>query len=443
MNSEEEKMQTESEYRKISLGLIDRDPTQPRKNFRQNSLEKLAASLREGGLLQPITIKANPHSSGRFLVVMGERRMRAAEIAGWREIPCFVQATDRDTWDASFEENFHREDLDLIDQANAFCEALYERGWDVDRLVKKTGLSATTIRNRIRLRLLPEEIQTMIRDGSINLTAAMNLAQYHNKRRAISVARKLIRGEDVPEVTDAQMSDLTSDEQRADRIAAKLPQSESKVLKRISDFSSREPSFVGVVVATLPEADKDKMRRSWNRRSKASKERIIERLESLSHLCREAAGYLQNLDKPTKAAEPAPRRSSPLSRPKPASPLPPPSPDPKPTLPTPEDALLGNRVLFALFSASPQTLNRKVLAKRLGSKPATVEGVVHLGLRAAIQSLPFRTPKANYHRNQQALISRCCGICQKFGIRRATELITVLNKFKQTPDDVDLHGLVK
>src|ERR687894_191218 len=113
--------------RLVPLGLVRRDPRQPRKWFNPDTLRDLAASIRQQGLLQPVTVR--PDGRGRYLVVLGERRFRAAQAAGLAHLPVLVREIDDETsLAAALIENLQRDDLTDDEQAEAF-RALRERGW--------------------------------------------------------------------------------------------------------------------------------------------------------------------------------------------------------------------------------------------------------------------------------------------------------------------------
>lgn len=151
----------------VEISLIDPNPEQPRKHFNNDSLQELADSIKERGVLQPIRIRPK---DGRYQIIAGERRWHAAQIAGVTHMPCIVaEQDDRTTYIDALMENIQREDLNPIDRANAISELkkhLNLSSWD--EVAEKLGLSKRHIHNLLGLKTLPEEIQSDIRNGSLS-----------------------------------------------------------------------------------------------------------------------------------------------------------------------------------------------------------------------------------------------------------------------------------
>jgi len=153
----------------IPLDHIDPHPDQPRRTFDQAALEELAASIREHGVMQPITVEAN--GSDRYVIQLGERRWRAAQIAGLAEIPAIVvpakQTSDRDRLIRALVENLQREDLNPIDEAQAF-QRLTEAGLSNTEIARRCGVSSHRIPARLILLELDPEIQQFLASGQLH-----------------------------------------------------------------------------------------------------------------------------------------------------------------------------------------------------------------------------------------------------------------------------------
>ena len=151
------------------IGSISPNPSQPRQQFDQEQLEELAASIREHGVLQPILVQ--PGRMGRYELIAGERRWRAAALAGLDTVPIVVQhgvddsAEDRLT--LALVENLQRSDLNPIETATAF-ELLSESGWTQDRIANAVGKSRAAVANLLRLRRLPHSIQQLVASGALS-----------------------------------------------------------------------------------------------------------------------------------------------------------------------------------------------------------------------------------------------------------------------------------
>ncbi|MDQ4144515.1 MAG: ParB/RepB/Spo0J family partition protein [Actinomycetota bacterium] len=145
---------------------IETNPKQPRKVFDSDALAELAASIEELGLLQPLLVR--PGSGGGYQLIAGERRFRAAQLAGLTEVPVLVVETDdRGSLERALVENIHREDLNPIEEASALRQLLDEGGLTQEQLAQRLGRNRVTIANALRLLDLPTEIQRMLTDRSI------------------------------------------------------------------------------------------------------------------------------------------------------------------------------------------------------------------------------------------------------------------------------------
>jgi len=158
----------------VAIDLIDRNPKQPRRHFDQEKLEELAASIREHGLVQPILVR--PRQS-RFEIVAGERRWRAAAIAGLVTVSALVREfSEVETMEIALIENLQREDLNPIEEAEAFRTLLTEFRLTQEALAKRLGKSRPQIANTLRLLQLTDSVQAAVRLGQISMGHAKVLA---------------------------------------------------------------------------------------------------------------------------------------------------------------------------------------------------------------------------------------------------------------------------
>jgi len=149
----------------IDILLIDKNPYQPRMEFDPSEINALAESIQSHGLLQPIVVR--PHGE-RYQLIAGERRLRAAMKAGWKEVPVHVmKADDRQMAELALTENLQRRDLNAIEKAMAFQKYLETYGGTHEELGKRLELDRSTVTNFLRLLELPTEIREMIRKGEI------------------------------------------------------------------------------------------------------------------------------------------------------------------------------------------------------------------------------------------------------------------------------------
>lgn len=149
--------------REISVEDVDPNPRQPRLDFDEAALEELAMSIRELGLLQPLLVR---ESHGRYELVAGERRLRAARAAGLDRVPALVVDTDeRGSLERALVENIHRADLNPLEEAAGYRQLLQEGGLTHEALGERLGKNRVTITNALRLLELPMSVQKLIRDG--------------------------------------------------------------------------------------------------------------------------------------------------------------------------------------------------------------------------------------------------------------------------------------
>lgn len=151
---------------RVPVDQIDPNPRQPRGAFDSEALNELAASIKELGVLQPVLLRAMP--SGRYELVAGERRLRAARSAGLTEIPSLVVETDeRGSLERALVENIHREDLNPIEEAAGFKQLLEEGGLTQEALGERIGKTRGAISNTLRLLELPTSVQKMLIERKI------------------------------------------------------------------------------------------------------------------------------------------------------------------------------------------------------------------------------------------------------------------------------------
>lgn len=149
----------------VPVGAVAPNPRQPRTIFEDNALEALALSIQEVGVLQPIVVRK---VGGGFVLIAGERRLRAAKKAGLATIPAILrQSDDSESLREALIENIHRENLNPIELAEAFRELLEELGLKQETLAERLGVSRSHVANTVRLLQLPSEVQSRLAEGKI------------------------------------------------------------------------------------------------------------------------------------------------------------------------------------------------------------------------------------------------------------------------------------
>jgi ParB family transcriptional regulator, chromosome partitioning protein len=182
-----------AELRELHVSLVAPSPDQPRKRFDDDALQALAESVKERGVLQPVLVRPRP--GGTYELVAGERRWRAAQLAGLETLPALVQQRDdAQSLEAALIENMAREDLNPIEAARAVAALVEELGLTREEVGRRVGRSRVAVSNLLRLLDLPDEALALIEDGSLTEGhgRALLLADDHAERRRI--ARAAVQG---------------------------------------------------------------------------------------------------------------------------------------------------------------------------------------------------------------------------------------------------------
>jgi ParB family chromosome partitioning protein len=185
---------------RIQIKTIKPNPLQPRKDFDRESIEELAESIRQKGVLQPVLVRA---AGEGYELVAGERRLRAAKLAGLKVIPAIVYAveSDADMLELSIIENVQREDLNPIDTAMAYQMLVADCSLTQEQVSERVGKSRVAVTNKLRLLSLPAEVQKKLRAGDLSEGHARALLGLSTKKEQVELSRKVIgKGLSVREV---------------------------------------------------------------------------------------------------------------------------------------------------------------------------------------------------------------------------------------------------
>jgi ParB family transcriptional regulator, chromosome partitioning protein len=177
----------EEELRELPVELISPSPKQPRRRFDEEALQALAGSLGERGVLQPVLVR--PKAGGTYELVAGERRWRAAQMAGLKTVPALVRArADAEALELALIENMAREDLSPIEEARACAALVEELGLTREEVGRRVGRGRVAVSNLIRLLDLPDEVVELLQDGSLSEGhgRALLLAEDHGSRGSLA-----------------------------------------------------------------------------------------------------------------------------------------------------------------------------------------------------------------------------------------------------------------
>lgn len=191
--------------KQIPLTQIGANPDQPRKTFTEDELADLAASIKEKGVLQPILLRAVSGKPYMYEIVAGERRFRASKLAGLTEIPALVkQITPESAMEIALIENVQRENLNPIEESNAYKNIMDKCGYELSDVARLIGKSESYIKNTMRLDALPADVKSMVEKGNLSASQARLLVvaekptelakQIVNNKMSVVEAEKLVKG---------------------------------------------------------------------------------------------------------------------------------------------------------------------------------------------------------------------------------------------------------
>lgn len=175
----------------IAITELDRNPEQPRREFDEEALQALAESMKEAGVLQPLLVIER---GGRYQIVAGERRFRAARLAGLTSVPCIVRDfTPQEQMEAALIENIQREDLNAIEEAAAVRQLMDRCGYTQEKAAKRLGKSRPAVANLLRLLSLPEAMKAQVAAGKLSAGHARVLAGLEDERLQLALAERTVQ----------------------------------------------------------------------------------------------------------------------------------------------------------------------------------------------------------------------------------------------------------
>ncbi|HHU22925.1 MAG TPA: ParB/RepB/Spo0J family partition protein [Clostridiales bacterium] len=181
----------ETELQSLPISKVEPKADQPRTVFDDESLEELAESLRQHGMIQPITVRKL--DSGFYQIIAGERRWRAARQAGFTEVPVrIIEADDRRAMELALVENLQREDLNPIEEARGYQTLMEEYGLTQEEAARSVGKSRPAVANALRLLSLAPQVLAMVEDGRLSPGHARALLAIKNPQEQLAAARKVI-----------------------------------------------------------------------------------------------------------------------------------------------------------------------------------------------------------------------------------------------------------
>jgi ParB family chromosome partitioning protein len=226
----------------LPIEAVERNPGQPRKRFDDAKLEELASSIREHGVVEPILVR---REGAKYRIVAGERRWRAAQRAGLREIPAVVrEASDREAFELALVENIQRADLNAIEEAEAYEALVREHGLTQEALASRVGKERSTVANALRLLKLPADVRDYVRDGQLEMGHARSLLALEGPEPIRNAAKRVLEDRLSVRATEALVRELLGGKREP-----KVPPAETPAIR---DLTSKLQRRLGARCRVLP-----------------------------------------------------------------------------------------------------------------------------------------------------------------------------------------------
>ena len=214
-----------SSISEIAISAIVANPDQPRRSFDEEAMQELADSIREHGVISPITLRDN--GDGTYMIIAGERRFRASKMAGLERIPAYIRtAKDEQVMEWALIENIQREDLDAIEIALAYQRLMDDYNLTQERMSERVGKKRATVANYLRLLKLPAEIQVGIKERKIEMGHARAILGCPSTERQLMLYQRILREglsvRKVEELAQASKEDTKKQKLRANNPYADL-----------------------------------------------------------------------------------------------------------------------------------------------------------------------------------------------------------------------------
>jgi len=221
----------------LDIDSIEVNPFQPRTNFNEESLRELASSIRELGVIQPITVRKLAFN--KYQLVSGERRFRASKLIGLETIPAYIRiANDQESLEMALVENIQRQDLDPIEIALSYQRLIDEINLTQEQMSERVGKKRSTIANYLRLLKLDPIIQTGMRDGFISMGHGRAMVNIESPVDQLEVYEKIISNKLSVRATEQLVKNLNNQEKdtKEDKIPTEIPKYVKKGIKDFSDY---------------------------------------------------------------------------------------------------------------------------------------------------------------------------------------------------------------
>ena len=235
----------------IAISEIIPNPTQPRTQFDDEALEELASSIRQLGVIQPITVKRD---GSRYIIISGERRWRASQIVGLETLPAYIREADDENLHAmALVENIQRQDLNAIEIALGMQRLIEECGLTQEAMAEKVGKKRSTVSNYMRLLNLPNEVQLALKEGLITMGHAKAIAGVDPEQQLWALKRCLKKALSVRQMEELARK-LSEQSTTEPALEEEYPESYSRLVEQLEPYFSenisikRSKNFGGKIV---------------------------------------------------------------------------------------------------------------------------------------------------------------------------------------------------
>ena len=233
---------TTSNIEELELSLIVPNPKQPRTHFDEEALEELADSIRSLGVIQPITVKKE--SDTRYIIISGERRWRASQLAGLKTVPVYIrEVDDQNLHEMALVENIQRQDLNAIEVALSLQRLIDECNLTQDSLSARVGKKRSTIANYMRLLKLPLEVQSAIRDEYISMGHAKAIASVPESMQVALLKKTIKKNLSVRQVEELARKWSEQGSKVVTTEDEEYPESYGKLVEQLEKFFSQDISI--------------------------------------------------------------------------------------------------------------------------------------------------------------------------------------------------------
>ena len=269
ISTDEVSTQGSSTINEIPIDLIVANPNQPRRDFDEQALQELAASIKEIGIIQPVTLRQE--ADGKYMIIAGERRWRASQMAGLTAMPAYIRTiSDENVMEMALVENIQREDLNAIEIALGYQHLLETDGMTQEKVSERVGKSRAAIANYLRLLRLPAQIQLALQKKEIDMGHARALLSLDSPSQQIKIYKEIVKNAYSVRKVEEIVNSLKNGEEvsvggKTVKSAPRLPKEFEVLKKRLADLMGTKVQMTcspkGTGKITIPFGSEEELER--------------------------------------------------------------------------------------------------------------------------------------------------------------------------------------